>query len=730
MRNEQPSNRLFAITGIAAIGRAWSLQSRMPVLRADADALLFSAKSFAAAMLAYYIALRAGVPKPSWAIVTVYIVSQNSAGASLSRGVYRFVGTIVGAVATVAIIPCFVNDPIVCSVVLASWIGLCLYLSLLDRTARAYAFVLSGYTASLIGFPGVFNPAAIFDTASVRVQEISIGILCAVLVHRFVLPKRMTDQFTARLSETLRDARRLAGDALRGSSGQAIRRDRDRLAGDLLALQGLAGHLPYDPVPVTPSRETLQLIHDRLARLLPLATEVGDRIHALRTGDHRLHDELTALLDGVGHWVAAAHAADRGAVAIRLIDRAKTVRARMAAEAMTAGDGLAANLAGHLAEMICLLHECDRLERIIVRRGAWTGTRTATRTATAAARPPDAASPLRSRRATGYVYHRDPWMAARSALGAVAGIVIGCAFWIWSAWPEGGMAVSILGVCCALFGNVDTPAPNVVKYMVGSVAGVAISLVYSFVILPRVTDFTGLVAVLAPPFLFAGSLQARPPTTYMALGITLTIPILSGLGATYSGDFAGSLNSIIALFAATGFAVVSMGLFQTIPVDAAIGRLIRLNRQDVRRRALGGGSDEALWTSLMIDRTALLLPRLRLSGKSYPDVLDDTLHHLRVGHAASRFYQAIRHVDGNDGANDDGEIGYDGFELLTAIALRFGPGYRAEPSDAIALHRRIEALMVRIADSPIADRILLLDLLIDLRFALGPGGAVYRENDR
>ncbi|MFP5517096.1 MAG: FUSC family protein [Alphaproteobacteria bacterium] len=721
MRTEHPSKRHFAITGIAAIGRAWSLQSRLPVLRADADALLFSAKSFAAAMLAYYIALRAGVPKPSWAIVTVYIVSQNSAGASLSRGVYRFVGTIVGAVATVAIIPCFVNDPIVCSVVLASWIGLCLYLSLLDRTARAYAFVLSGYTASLIGFPGVFNPAAIFDTASVRVQEISIGILCAVLVHRFVLPKRMTGQFTAKLSATLRDARRLAGDALRGSSGQAIRRDRDRLAGDLLALQGLAAHLPYDPVPVTPSLETLQLVHDRLARLLPLATEVEDRIHALRTGDHHLPDELTALLDGVGHWVAAADAADRDAVAIRLIDRAKTVRTRIAEEAMTAGDRLASNLAGHLAEMIGLLHECDRLERIIVRRGVRRGARTAI----AASRPPAAASHLRSRRATGYVYHRDPWMAARSALGAVAGIVIGCAFWIWSAWPEGGMAVSILGVCCALFGNVDTPVPNVVKFTVGSVAGVAISLAYSFVILPRVTDFAGLVAVLAPTFLFAGSLQARPPSTYMALGITLTIPILSGLGATYTGDFAGSLNSVIALFAATGFAVVSMGLFQTIPVDAAIGRLLRLNRQDVRRRALGGGSDEALWTSLMIDRTALLLPRLRLSRKSHPDVLDDTLHHLRVGHAANRFYQAIRHLDGNDG-----EIGYDGVELLTAIALRFGPGYRAEPSDAVALHRRIEALMARIADSPIADRIQLLDLLIDLRFALGLGSAVNRENDR
>jgi uncharacterized membrane protein YccC len=716
MRTHHPSNRLLTATGIA-------------FLRTDADALLFSAKSFAAAMLAYYIALRAGVPKPSWAIVTVYIVSQTSAGASLSRGVYRFAGTIVGAVATVAIIPCFVNDPLVCSVVLAGWIGLCFYLSLLDRTARAYAFVLSGYTASLIGFPGVFNPAAIFDTASVRVQEISIGILCAVLVHRFVLPKRMTGQFTAKLSATLRDARRLAGDALRGSSGPEIRRDRDRLAGDLLALQGLAGHLPYDPVPVTPSRETLHLIHDRLARLLPLATEVGDRIHALRSGDRSLPDELpdelpnelAALLDEAGRWLAAADAAGRDAVAIRLIDRARTLRTRIAAEAATAGDRLAANLAGHLAEMIGLLHECDRLGRIVGRSSA--------RTAIAATMPPDAASHRRAGRATGYVYHRDPWMAARSALGAVAGIVIGCAFWIWSAWPEGGLAVSILGVCCALFGNVDTPAPNVVKYMTGSVIGVAVSLVYGFAILPRVTDFAGLAAVLAPAFLVAGSLQARPPTTYMALGITLTIPILSGLGASYAGDFAGSLNSVVALFAATGFAVVSMSLFQTIPVDAAIGRLLRLNRRDVRRRALGGAPDEALWTSLMIDRTALLLPRLRLSGASHPDVLDDTLHHLRVGHAVGRLHRAIRRLDASDGASD-GEIAHDGFELLTAIALRFGPGYRVGPSDAAALHRRIEALTARIADSPIANRALLLDLLIDLRFALGPGGAATWENDR
>ncbi|WP_324695218.1 FUSC family protein [Novosphingobium sp. RL4] len=660
----------------------------------DADAVLFSVKSFAAAMLAYYIALRIGLPKPFWAIVTVYIVSQTSVGASLSRGVYRFAGTIAGAVATVAIVPNFVNDPIVCSAVLACWIGLCLFLSLLDRTPRAYAFVLAGYTASLIGFPSVLDPGAVFDTASVRVQEISIGILCAVLVHRYILPKRMTGQFIGKLSATLRDARRLAGDALNGTPGEN-RRDRNQLAVDLLALQGLGIHLPYDAAPVTPDAKKLQLLHDRLARLLPLATEIEDRIHSLVTSDDNAPDELIALLGDVESWIGTAEAAEREGAATHLIARARLIQKRLGADAATPGDRLAVNLTGHLAEMIGLVQDCDKLGLNIA-------------TADHSRETASLHGPLRAK---GYVYHRDPWMAGRAAMGAIIGILIGCAFWIWSAWPEGGTAISILGVCCTLFGNVDAPAPNVLKYMVGSIYGVVISLVYSFVILPQVTDFAVLVAVLAPAFLFAGSLQARLPTTFMALGITLTIPILSGLGTNYTGDFAASLNSVIALFMAVGFGVVSMSLFQTVPVDAVINRLLHLSRRDVSRRALGGAPNEAHWTSLMIDRTALLLPRLRVSRKDYLDVLDDTLHHLRIGHAVGQLRKSIPQIKG--------EVGDKVSELLSAIAARFSASGLTRPVDYIDFDQRIETLTEIIAGSSIKNRLRMLDLLIDLRFALG-----------
>ncbi|MBW9076381.1 FUSC family protein [Rhizobium pusense] len=678
---------------VVALFKAGTSFLRTPAIKADADALLFSAKSFAAAMLAYYISLRIGLPKPFWAIITVYIVSQTSAGASFSRGVYRFAGTLVGAIATVAIVPNFVNDPIVCSAVLAVWIGLCLFFSLLDRTPRAYAFVLAGYTASLIGFPSVLDPGAIFETASVRVQEISIGILCAVLIHRYILPKPMTGQFTGKLSATLRDARRLAGDALTGTPGEN-RWDRLQLTADLLALQALATHLPYDPAPA-PSRRILQLIHDRLARLLPLAAEIEDRVHALGLGDGDAPDELVALVGDVSVWVASVEPKDREAGAAELIAHARSVQKRLGADVATPGDRFAANVAGHLAEMIGLLQDCDRLGRAIAASG----------------RLRDAASLHGPKRAKGYVYHRDPWTAGRAALGAIVGILFGCAFWIWSAWPEGGMAVSILGVCCTLFGNFDAPVPFVVKYIVGSIYGVVISLIYSFVILPQVTDFGVLVAVLAPAFLFAGSLQARLPTTFMALGITLTVPILSALGPYYTGDFATSLNSVIGLFAAVGFGAVSMSLFQTVPVDGAINRLLRLSRRDVGRRALGAAPNEAHWMSLMIDRTALLLPRLRLTGKAYPDVLDDTLHHLRIGHVAGQLRKTIPQIKG--------ETGFEMRELLSVIAKRFIGGKPPKATGLLDLDQRIELLIEKIAGSVLRNRQQIVDLLIDLRFALG-----------
>ncbi|HCI5779723.1 TPA: FUSC family protein [Klebsiella quasipneumoniae subsp. quasipneumoniae] len=602
-----------------AVARRFMPQTPSAALRSDGQAVIYAAKSFAAAMLAYYLALSIGLQRPSWAIITVYIVSQTSAGASLSRSVYRLVGTVVGAAATVIIVPTFVNQPILCSVVLALWIAGSLCLSLLERTPRGYAFLLAGYTASLIGFPAVSAPGTIFDLAVTRVEEIAIGILCAGLIHRFVLPVRIAGRFNSTLAQTLATARQRIADTL---AGKPVAAETLRLALSLQFLQGINHHLPWDDGLSVPHRQARKAIHDRLARLLIVNGELYDRLQ--RSGPPP--DDLQALLAEAEAWLTGPQAARSAPSADGLLSRCERLIVRYAADAQTMDEALRLSLARHLAEAIRLLQESERLAKAVYRRRS-------------PALPPDAGA------AKGYVFHRDPLSALRTSFGAFVIILSGCLIWIGSAWPDGGTAVSILGVCCSLFASFDAPAAHLVKYLIGCVWGVLFSLLYSFVLLPQVNEFALLAAVLAPVYLLAGSLQARPATTFMAMGITLTLPILCELGASYRGDFATAINTALALFIAVGYAAFGMRLLQTVQAETAIRRLLTLCQRDIRRAARGRLAHNAhRWTNLMIDRTALLLPRLPQSGPAASQLLDKMLRDIRTGlaviHLRRRYQQA------------------------------------------------------------------------------------------
>src|SRR4051795_5142479 len=116
-----------------------AMRADEPLLVRHAD-LIFALKTFAASMLALVIALWLDLPRPYWAMATVYITSQPLAGATSSKALYRVLGTLAGATASVAIVPTFVNAPELLCLVIALWVGGCLYVSLLDRTPRSYLF--------------------------------------------------------------------------------------------------------------------------------------------------------------------------------------------------------------------------------------------------------------------------------------------------------------------------------------------------------------------------------------------------------------------------------------------------------------------------------------------------------------------------------------------------------------------------------------------------------------
>ena len=62
-------------------------------------------------MLAFSIALWLDMPRPYWAMASVYITSSQLTGATRSKAGYRMLGTLIGAAGTIVLIPNLVDAP-------------------------------------------------------------------------------------------------------------------------------------------------------------------------------------------------------------------------------------------------------------------------------------------------------------------------------------------------------------------------------------------------------------------------------------------------------------------------------------------------------------------------------------------------------------------------------------------------------------------------------------------
>src|ERR1700676_840173 len=94
-------------------------------LRSAGPALLFGLRLWAAVSLALYVAFWLELDNAYWAGTTAAIVCQPSLCASLRKGWFRMIGTVVGAVAIVVLTACVPQDRAAFLVGLALWGAAC-----------------------------------------------------------------------------------------------------------------------------------------------------------------------------------------------------------------------------------------------------------------------------------------------------------------------------------------------------------------------------------------------------------------------------------------------------------------------------------------------------------------------------------------------------------------------------------------------------------------------------
>jgi uncharacterized membrane protein YccC len=541
-------------------------------------ALAFGLRLWASVCLALYVAFWLELDNPFWAGTTAAIVCQPQLGASLRKGWFRMIGTLIGAVMSVVLVAWFPQDRALFLGGLALWGAACSFVATLLRNFASYAAALAGYTVAIIagellGATGGVNADAAFLIAVIRASEVCIGIVCAGVVLAGTdlggTPRRLASLFanlSAEIMSQFTGTLVLAGPKLPDT--QPVRREfiRRVIALDPIIDQsiGESSRLRYrSPI--------LQRAVDGLFAALAGWRAVAN--HLVRLPNDAAQQEAAVILQSLPHELRSLpeHSEPARWIAdpTTLHRISDTTIQRLIA--LPVGTPSLRLLADKTAEMLAsMAHVLDGLA-LLVDDPAW---------------------PVP--RSRGVVrLHVPDWLPALVDAGRTL-VVIGAVtlFWIVSVWPNGAGAMTFAAIVVILFAPQADQAYTAAMFLtVGAVLDVVLTAIIAFAVLPGLgmETFVGFSLVIAPCLVAIGALlaQARQPWQTMFTGMTLLfIPLLAPANPM-SYDTLQFYNAALAIVAGCSTAALSFRLLPPLSPAFRTFRLLERTLQDLRRVATG-----------------------------------------------------------------------------------------------------------------------------------------------
>ena len=556
----------------------------------------YGIRTFAASMIALYIALLMQMPRPYWAMATVYIVSSPFLGPTSSKALYRAIGTFLGAAAAVLFVPMFVQSPYVLVVVIALWTGILLFLSLHLRTANNYALMLAGYTLPLIALPVVDNPLAVWDVAESRTEEIFLGIAVAAVVGAMFWPRRLAPVFNDAVGKWFADATTYSLKFLsRDVQPEEVAALRMAMVGSFNSLELMIGQLPHEGARPQTVRNTKEL-RGRMIHLLPVIDALEDSLYALERRTPELVEKFAPLLTATREWLDHKDADLGRWQALR--DQLEALQPN--AEALEDRKQLLfSNALYRLGEFIDLWQDCRSLQDAILceRQDSWRAVY----------------RHWRLGRLTPFI---DRGLMLYSVVSTILAIIVASVLWILLGWTDGGSAVILAAVSCSFFASMDDPAPQIYRFFFWTGMSVLFASLYLFLVLPNLHDFPMLVLAFAVPFICVGTLTVQP-RFYLGMLLTLvnTSSFISISGA-YDADFFAFVNSNLAGPMGLLFAFIWTLIARPFGAELAAKRLTRFSWKDIVSMTEPANLAEHRQLGVqLLDRLMQHLPRLALTGQ-------------------------------------------------------------------------------------------------------------------
>src|SRR5215475_8026030 len=545
-------------------------------LRAAGPPLLCGLRLSASVCLALYVAFWLELDNAYWAGTSAGIVCQPHLGASLRKGWFRMIGTVVGAIAIVALTAAFPQDRVAFMVGLALWGAACALFATVLRNFAAYAAALAGYTAAIIasdqlGATGGPNGDA-FMLAIIRVSEIWIGIVCAGVVLAG------TDFGGAR--------RRLAA-VFAAMSAEIV----DGFGSTLTQ----AGSTPSDTQ--QPVRRELMR---KVIALDPVVDEAIGESSTLRYHSPVLQGAVEGLLAAIRAWRTVAvrltrlpdrQAREQADAVLRNIPQQLRSAARLGGPAPWMADPESMRgLCGAGARTLIAMPAGTPSLRLLTDQTArvMTGLMCALDALallTGKADPSDAGR-------HGRLHVADWWPAFVNAGRAFAAISAVELFWIVTAWPNGAFAITFTAIVVTLLApRADQAYAVAFGFSVGVVLGAVGAAIIAFAVLPNLETFAGFAIGIGLYLIPLGALVAQPWQVAVFTGLTYNfVPLLAPANQmTY--DTVQFYNAALSIIVGSAAGALSFRVFPPLSPAFRTRRLLALTLRDLRRLA----TDPARW---------------------------------------------------------------------------------------------------------------------------------------
>jgi uncharacterized membrane protein YccC len=552
-------------------------------------ALAFSLKTFLAGLLALFFAFWLGLDQPRWALLTVYVVSQPESGLVLAKSFYRALGTIAGGLVATLLVLTFAQYETLFLASLAVWAGVCNFAARLARNFMSYGFLLAGYTVAIVGISAALNPNATYTLVIARLTEISLGIACAALVSRLVLPRELAPKLLTLARQVIDRARRFGMAAIDpATDNDRFAADRIQLVQDLAALDGMRASAYFESADARRLNEPVRQVTAAALNLCAIAEDAACR------NDSPFHSSEASRLSSPALILNTNDTPAENFAVVSALLSASYQRAVFDAET-----------------------EIARAESALEGKS----------------RPAVPSVPL--------TLWSDPVPAVLTGARTALAIAITSAFWIVTAWPTGPTAIIIAATACILFASMARPVTI-------SVAGAGTILVAAipvfvtlFYLLPLASDFVSMALALAPLMLFCGFIMAQPRIGPLGQLSGVYFAVSSNIDNVMNYNTVAFLNTSIAILFSFGVALVLFGtVFPETPSQASrrfrhqlllqLGRFSKVRESSFSSYAYG-----------LCDQLATTFTRVKEEPLAARHCYAMTMTALSTGYAIDRLKKAL-----------------------------------------------------------------------------------------